>query len=60
VALWLLVVGFTGMALWRLYKALYGGPGQDGRNPGKRLAALARACFYGFVTSPIARRGRSS
>jgi hypothetical protein len=50
VALWLLVVGFAGMALWRLSEALYGGPGPDGRKTSTRLAALARAALYGFIT----------
>ena len=31
IALWLLVAGFTGMALWRLSEAVYGSPGQAGR-----------------------------
>jgi Domain of Unknown Function (DUF1206) len=53
VALWLLVIGFTGMALWRLSQAIWGTGGQDGRKPAKRLAALARAVFYGVVTFGI-------
>jgi hypothetical protein len=53
VALWLLVVGFAGMALWRLSEALYGGPGPDGRKASSRLAALARAALYGFITYGI-------
>ncbi len=53
VALWLLVVGFIGMTLWRLSEAAYGGPGPDGRKASTRLAALAKAAFYGFVTFGI-------
>ena len=29
IALWLLVVGFIGLALWRLAEAIYGAPGHD-------------------------------
>lgn len=46
VMLWLLVVGFAGMALWRCSEALYGEPVPDGDKPTKRLAALARAVIY--------------
>jgi len=53
VALWLLVVGFIGMTLWRLSEAAYGRPGPDGRKASTRLAALAKAAFYGFVTFGI-------
>lgn len=49
VLLWLLVVGFAGLALWRLSEALYGAPGSGGRKAGKRLAAFARAVMYGVI-----------
>lgn len=52
-ALWLLVVGFGGMALWRLSEAAYGAAGPDGRKASTRLAALARAIFYGFVVYSV-------
>ena len=45
-ALWVLVVGFFGMALWRLSEAIYGAPGADGRKAKTRLGALARAVIY--------------
>lgn len=45
-ALWLLVVGFFGMALWRLSEAAYGAPGAGGREAKTRLGALARAVIY--------------
>ncbi len=45
-ALWLLVVGFFGMALWRLSEAVYGAPGAGGREAKARLGALARAVLY--------------
>ena len=45
-ALWVLVVGFFGMALWRLSEAVYGAPGPDGRKAKARLGALARAVIY--------------
>jgi hypothetical protein len=49
VALWLLVVGFFGMALWRLSEALFGAPGADGRKARPRLAALARGVLYAVI-----------
>ena len=51
--LWLLVIGFAGMTLWRLSEAAWGSPGQDGRKASKRLANLARAVFYAVVTYGI-------
>lgn len=53
VLLWLLVIGFAGMALWRLSEALYGAPGSGSSKPGKRLAALARAILYGVIAYGI-------
>jgi hypothetical protein len=50
VLLWILVIGFAGMTLWRLSEALWGTNEAGGRKAGKRLAALARAVFYGVVT----------
>jgi hypothetical protein len=49
VLLWLLVVGFIGMALWQLSEALYGAPGSDGTKASKRLAAFARAVIYAVI-----------
>ena len=49
VLLWLLVIGFIGMALWRLSEALYGSPGSGGSKTSKRLTAFARAIMYGVV-----------
>jgi hypothetical protein len=49
VLLWLLVVGFIGMALWQLSAALYGAPGSDGTKASKRLAAFARAVIYAVI-----------
>ncbi len=51
--LWLLVIGFAGMTLWRLSEAAWGSPGADGRKASKRLANLARAVFYAVVTFGI-------
>jgi Domain of Unknown Function (DUF1206) len=53
VLLWLLVIGFAGMTLWRLSEALWGTNEAGGRKPGKRLANLARAVFYAVVTFGI-------
>jgi hypothetical protein len=53
VLLWVLVIGFAGMTLWRLSEAIWGTNDADGRKPGKRLANLARAVFYAVVTYGI-------
>ncbi|MCL2583234.1 MAG: DUF1206 domain-containing protein [Streptosporangiales bacterium] len=45
-ALWLLVIGFFGMALWRLSQAAFGG---RGRGAGARLLELGRAVLYAFI-----------
>jgi hypothetical protein len=49
ILLWLLVIGFIGMALWRLSEAVYGSPGTSGPKASSRLAALARAVVYAAV-----------
>lgn len=48
VALWVLVIGFFGMALWQLSEALLGSP-SGGRQAGTRLRALARGLIYGIL-----------
>jgi Domain of Unknown Function (DUF1206) len=53
VLLWLLVIGFFGMALWRLSEALYGSPGTSGRKTSQRLTALVRAVIYGVIAYGI-------
>ncbi len=53
VALWLLVVGFIGLALWRLSEAAYGGPGPGEQKASVRLAALGKAVIYGFIAFSI-------
>jgi phage-related minor tail protein len=50
VALWLLVIGFAGMCLWRVTEAIYGTSEPDGDKATTRLAALGRALVYGFIT----------
>jgi Domain of Unknown Function (DUF1206) len=51
--LWLLVIGFAGMTLWRLSEAIWGTNDAGGRKPAKRAANLARAVFYAVVTFGI-------
>lgn len=51
--LWLLVIGFAGMTLWRLSEAIWGSNEAGGRKSGRRLASLARAVFYAAVTYGI-------
>jgi hypothetical protein len=53
VVLWLLVIGFAGMTLWRLSEAAWGSSEPGGRKAGHRLASLARGVFYGIVTFGI-------
>ncbi len=48
-ALWLLVVGFSGMALWRLAQACYGGAGPGGHKASSRLVALGKAALYAVI-----------
>jgi type IV secretory pathway VirB2 component (pilin) len=49
VALWLLVVGFVGMAVWRLSETMYAATSADGHTLKARLAALAKAVFYAVL-----------
>lgn len=51
--LWLLVLGFAGLALWRYSEAVYGQPLPDGDKARKRLASLARGVFYSAVCVSI-------
>ena len=53
VVLWLLAVGFAGMALWRFAEAAYGRAGLRGRTAGKRAASLASGIFYAFVCAGV-------
>ncbi len=46
--LWLLGIGFIGMALWQLSEAVYGAPGSGERKTAERLAALGRMVIYGI------------
>jgi hypothetical protein len=48
VVLWLLVVGFAGLALWRLSEAAFGAVGPGGHKAGERVKSLARAVMYAF------------
>ena len=55
VSLWLLFIGFTGYALWRLSQVMYGVPG-EGTGAGPRLKSLVRALVYasfGYLTLKI-------
>jgi hypothetical protein len=53
VVLWLLAVGFAGLAIWRFAEAAYGQAGPGGRKAGKRLGSLARAVLYAFICGSI-------
>lgn len=50
IALWLLAIGFFGMAIWRLSEAIYGTPETDKRKViWTRLTALAKAVLYAVL-----------
>jgi hypothetical protein len=49
VLLWLLVVGFAGMALWHLSEALWGAAVAGGGKASSRAASAGRAVLYGAI-----------
>lgn len=49
VALWVLVIGFFGMAIWRLSEAVYGTAGARKPDARARLTSLAKAVIYGVI-----------
>jgi hypothetical protein len=53
VVLWLLAVGFAGLAIWRFAEAAYGQAGPGGRAASKRLGSLARAVLYAFICGSV-------
>ncbi|HUC57977.1 MAG TPA: DUF1206 domain-containing protein [Streptosporangiaceae bacterium] len=50
VLIWLLGIGFAGLALWRLAQAAAGGPTADEHKLTARLAAVGKAAVYGFLS----------
>jgi len=53
VTLWLLVIGFVGLTLWRLSEAAFGAPGTGGHKTSTRLLCLVKAMLYGALTVSI-------
>ena len=53
VVLWLLAVGYAGLAIWRFAEVAYGQAGPGGRKAGKRLGSLARAVLYAFICGSV-------
>jgi hypothetical protein len=53
VVLWLLALGFAGLAIWRSAEVAYGQGGPGGHAAGKRLASLARAVLYAFICGTV-------
>jgi hypothetical protein len=53
IVLWLLAVGFAGMALWQAAQAGWGAPGRDGKKATARVAAGAKAVVYAVITFSI-------
>jgi hypothetical protein len=53
VILWLLVIGFAGLTLWRLSEAAFGATGPDGHRTSTRLICLVKAVIYGALTYSI-------
>ncbi|RFU38024.1 DUF1206 domain-containing protein [Actinomadura logoneensis] len=65
VVLWVIVVGFAGLALWQYAEALYGQPVPGGHKPRKRLTSLGRAIVYtatlaGTLGFALGSKGKSS
>jgi Domain of Unknown Function (DUF1206) len=50
VLLWVLVVGFAGLALWRFTEAAFGAVEPGGHKPGARGKSFARGVLYAFFT----------
>jgi hypothetical protein len=50
VLLWLLVIGFISMTLWRLCEAAYGSPGSSTRKTSQRVAAAGKAVVYAVIS----------
>ncbi|WP_026313705.1 DUF1206 domain-containing protein [Actinomadura flavalba] len=46
IILWVVVIAFLGLALWRFSEAAFGQPLPDGHKPVKRLTSLARGIVY--------------
>jgi hypothetical protein len=46
IALWLVAIGFAGMALWRLAEVVYGQASPNGGTPVARLTSLGRAIVH--------------
>jgi hypothetical protein len=51
--LWLLVIGFAGLTLWRLSEAAFGAAGTDGHKTSTRVLCLVKAVIYGALTYSI-------
>jgi hypothetical protein len=49
-ALWLIAIGFAGLALWRLSEAAFGGPEASQHKVGERLLVLFKAAVYTFLS----------
>ncbi|WP_019633093.1 DUF1206 domain-containing protein [Actinomadura atramentaria] len=65
IMLWLLTLGFLGLALWRFSEAAFGQPVADGDKPVKRLASFGRGVFYtagfaGMLSFVLGQGGSSS
>jgi len=53
--LWLLVVGFAGLALWRFSEAAFGAVGPDGSKASERIKSLVRGVVYSFLLFTVLR-----
>lgn len=49
ILLWLLGIGFAGIALWRLSQVFYGTPGPDGRKLSARGLSAVKTVLYSFL-----------
>jgi len=53
IALWLLVAGFAGMVVWRLFEAVFGSADPEGQKRSTRLAAAGWAAMYVVIAYGI-------
>jgi hypothetical protein len=53
VLLWLLAIGFVGLALWQLSWAAWGSPEAGGHKTRTRLTALLKAVVYGVIAFSV-------
>ncbi|MEV5351376.1 DUF1206 domain-containing protein [Streptomyces achromogenes] len=51
--LWIVGIALAGLAVWRLSESVFGASGPDGSKVRRRVTALFRCLFYGFVSYSV-------